>query len=67
LHPYFIEKSAAALFITLFTTPFEKLAEIKIDNTTRRLLLDKILIYYTLHTASFGEIKSHQVLEEVLS
>jgi DNA repair protein RecO (recombination protein O) len=67
LHPYFIEKTAAILFIELFTTPFEKLSEIKIDNITRRLILDKILVYYTLHTASFGEIKSHLVLEEVLS
>lgn len=67
IHPYFIQKTDAALFISLFTTPFEKLSEIKMDNITRRLILDKILIYYTLHTASFGEIKSHQVLEEVLS
>jgi len=67
IHPYFIEKTAASLFITLFITPFEKLNEIKIDNITRRLILDKILVYYTLHTASFGEIKSHQVLEDVLS
>ncbi|WP_442590061.1 DNA repair protein RecO [Pedobacter sp. AW31-3R] len=67
VHPYFIQKNEAALFISLFITPFEKLNEIKMDNTTRRLILDKILIYYTLHTASFGEIKSHQVLEEVLS
>jgi len=67
IHPYFIHKTDAGLFIELFITPFEKLNEIKIDNTTRRLILDKILVYYTLHTASFGEIKSHQVLEEVLS
>jgi len=67
LHPYFLDKTAASLFITLFTTPFEKLNEIKMDNATRRLILDKILIYYTLHTASFGEIRSHQVLEDVLS
>jgi DNA repair protein RecO (recombination protein O) len=67
VHPFFIEKTAAELFILLFTTPFEKLNEIKIDNVTRRLILDKILIYYTLHTASFGEIKSHQILEEILS
>ena len=67
IHPYFMHKTDAGLFIELFMTPFEKLNEIKIDNPTRRLILDKILVYYTLHTASFGEIKSHQVLEEVLS
>lgn len=67
LHPYFIEKREALLFIQLYNTPFENLNEIKIDNATRRTILDKILIYYTLHTASFGEIKSHQILEDVLS
>jgi DNA repair protein RecO (recombination protein O) len=67
IHPYFIDKVDADGFLLLFTTSFEKLIEIKLDNTTRRFLLDKILVYYTLHTASFGQIKSHQVLEDVLS
>lgn len=67
IHPYFIDKIDANYFLLLFSTPFEKINEIKLDNQTRRFLLDKILVYYTLHTASFGQIKSHQVLEEVLS
>lgn len=67
VHPHFLEKQEAMLFILLFTTSFEKISEIKMDNRVRRSILDKILIYYTLHTASFGEIKSHQVLEDVLS
>lgn len=66
-HPYFLEKTAAVAFISLFSTPFEKLSEIKFDKASRRHMLDKILVYYALHTASFGEIKSHQILEEVLS
>lgn len=67
IHPYYIEKIDADFFLLLFSTSFEKIFEIKIDNTARRFLLDKILIYYTLHTASFGQIKSHQVLEDILS
>ena len=67
IHLNFVEKTEADLFLLLFTTSFEKLFEIKLDNKTRRLILGKILVYYTLHTASFGEIKSHQVLEDVLS
>ncbi|RZL44104.1 MAG: DNA repair protein RecO, partial [Pedobacter sp.] len=67
IHPYFIDKTDANYFLMLFSTSFEKINEIKLDNKTRRYLLDKILVYYTLHTASFGQIKSHQVLEEVLS
>ena len=66
-HPYFLNKEDASLFIALYTSSFEKINEIKAENKTRRFVLDKILIYYTLHTASFGEIYSHQVLEEVLS
>jgi DNA repair protein RecO (recombination protein O) len=66
-HPNFLSKSDALVFISLFTSPFEKIHEIKLDNKTRRFILDKILVFYTLHTASFGDIRSHQVLEEVLS
>lgn len=67
IHPYFIDKADAALFISFYILPFEKINEIKLENKTRRHILDKILTYYTLHTASFGEIRSHQVLEDVLS
>jgi DNA repair protein RecO (recombination protein O) len=66
-HPNFLNKEDALVFISLFISPFEKINEMKLDNKTRRFLLDKILVYYTLHTASFGDIRSHQVLEEVLS
>lgn len=67
VHPYFLDKQDATLFISLFSMPFEKIIEINMENQTRRVILDKILVYYTLHTASFGEIRSHQVLEDVLS
>lgn len=67
VHPNFIAKTEADYFLALFATPFEKINEIKLNNATRRFLLDKMLIFYALHTASFGQIKSHQVLEEVLS
>jgi DNA repair protein RecO (recombination protein O) len=66
-HGNFLDRAGAALLISLFITPFEKLGEIRIDNAARRILLDKILLYYRLHTASFGEINSHHVLEEVLA
>ncbi len=67
IHPYFIDKNDANLLKQLFYCPFEKLNEIEIINSKRRFLLDKILVYYTLHTASFGQIRSHQILEDVLS
>jgi DNA repair protein RecO (recombination protein O) len=66
-HPNYIAKTEAAFFILLYSTPFERIGEIKFNNNTRRLILDNILIFYRLHTASFGEIRSHEILEEVLS
>ncbi|MEJ2882784.1 DNA repair protein RecO [Pedobacter sp. GR22-6] len=67
VHPDFLEKQEAALFISLFEQPLDQLSSIKMENKVRRLILEKILRYYELHTASFGEVRSHQVLEEVLS
>lgn len=67
IHPNFIGESQAEDFLALYQVSFEKLNEIKLTNINRRYLLDKILVYYGLHTASFGQIKSHQVLEDVLS
>ncbi len=67
VHPHFLEKKEALLFIALFEIPFERLVEVRIENSVRRVILDKILTYYALHTASFGEVRSHQVLEDVLS
>ena len=67
LHPYFIADVDGAALMNLLSSPFEKINESNFDNTYRRFLLDKILVYFKLHTASFGEIKSHHILEEVLS
>ncbi len=67
VHPYFLGKADASLFISIFNTPFDKLHELQLSNSSRRGILEKILVFYTLHTASFGDIRSHQVLEDVLS
>jgi DNA repair protein RecO (recombination protein O) len=67
LHPYFASSDEGNALMLLLETSFHKNYEIKFSNAYRRSLLDKILIYYQLHTASFGQVKSHQILEEVLS
>lgn len=66
IHPYFVTADEGNLLIQLLNSPFEKNYQINISNVARRALLDKILIYYKLHTASFGQVKSHQILEEIL-
>lgn len=66
-HPHFIKKTDADELNKLFYCSFEKLDELKINKEQRKFLLTKVLVYYSLHTSSFGQIRSHQILEEVLS
>ena len=53
-------------FTALLLCSFENLAQLKLTNDERRYLIHKLLDYYTLHIEGFGNIRSHEVLEEVL-
>lgn len=53
-------------FGRLLRCSFENIAQIRLNNDERRYLLQKLLEYYALHIESFGSVRSHQVLEEVL-
>jgi DNA repair protein RecO (recombination protein O) len=54
-------------FYSLLKAGFDQLENIKISNDERRYLISKMLEYYAMHIESFGNIKSHEILEEVLS
>jgi DNA repair protein RecO (recombination protein O) len=53
-------------FTVLLQSTFETIAVVKLTNDERRYLISKLLEYYALHIEGFGNIKSHEVLEEVL-
>ncbi len=53
-------------FFRLLQSNFENAGSVKLGNEERRYLLQKMLDYYALHIEGFGNIKSHEVLEEVL-
>jgi len=53
-------------FTMLLQGTFENIGSIKLNNDERRYLINKLLDYYALHIEGFGNIKSHEVLEEVL-
>lgn len=53
-------------FTALLQCSFENIHELKFNNDERRYLIQKLLEYYALHIESFGLIRSHEVLEEVL-
>ncbi|GAB3933528.1 DNA repair protein RecO [Mucilaginibacter myungsuensis] len=53
-------------FYRLLRSTFEQMDGIELKNDERRYLLNKLLEYYALHVENFGNIRSHEVLEEVL-
>ena len=53
-------------FYTLLQCSFENMQQLRFSNDERRYLINKVLDYYTLHIEGFGNIRSHEVLEEVL-
>lgn len=54
-------------FARLLQSNFEALPTLKLSNDERRYLIGKLLEYYALHIEGFGNIQSHEILEEVLS
>lgn len=51
----------------LYKYSFEGLEKIKISNSTRSSLLDKLVEYYQIHLEGIGSIKSLAVLKEVFN
>ncbi len=56
-----------ANFARLLLCNFENIHQLKLTNEERRYLIQKILEYYAMHVEGFGNIRSHDVLEEVLA
>jgi DNA repair protein RecO (recombination protein O) len=54
-------------FNKLLQCSFENIMQLRLNNDDRRFLLQKLLEYYALHIESFGNVRSHEVLEEILS
>lgn len=66
LHLSIIDESLIGDFKDLINSSFENVAQLQITSVKRNALLLKILMYYSLHVANFGEVKSHLILQEVL-
>ena len=53
-------------FAKIIQCSFQDLHQLKLNNDERRYLIQKLLEYYALHMESFGTVRSHEVLEDVL-
>ena len=67
IHENFMEKTCSRHMHSLIFLHFDKMEELKINSLERRILLQKLIEYYELHITRLSDIKSHQVLESVMS
>lgn len=66
-HPYVLAEPYVGILSRLTQTSLDQLHSFGLQRDQRRYLLEKIIEYYRLHIDNLGEIKSHSVLEVVLS
>jgi DNA repair protein RecO (recombination protein O) len=64
---HFLSPPYTQKFFQLLHYGYDDLQLIKISNDERRQLITRLLEYYGLHMEGFGNIHSHEILEEVLS
>ena len=65
-HTLFLEPAYAAAWTSIINSNFGDLESLKFSAAARKFLLEKILAYYRCHVEGFGQIRSHEVLEEVM-
>ena len=65
-HFYYLSQQNSMLLHDLICASYETIHELKIENSERKELLQAMIIFYQLHISSFKEIKSQEILEEVI-
>lgn len=64
---YFMDKYMAQQIKQLSECTITNYKDLSFSLADRRNLLEKLLLYYQLHTTNCKDIKSHEVLEEIFS
>lgn len=66
-HALILEQPLTGIWTSILNAKFDNLEDLNISSAQRKQLLEKILEYYRLHIEGFGQVRSHEVLEEVLA
>lgn len=65
-HFDYLTAKASILLYHVIGSSYDSIHQIQIGNSERKALLASVILFYRLHIASFPEIKSQKVLEEVV-
>lgn len=66
-HVFVLQQPHTGYWAAILKSQVNELSDLRMPASERKLILKKILDFYQVHVEGFGTIKSHQVLEEVLS
>ena len=67
MHTQVLHQPHAKFWTTLLNARFSQLIDLNIPAADRRILLDKVILYYQLHVDGLGEIKSYDIMKEVFN
>ena len=67
VHSNYLTSQNAKMLNDFIVAEYEIAIQIKIDKMQRKELLQSLITFYQFHISSFKEIKSNQVLEEVIT
>ncbi|MBC8321679.1 MAG: DNA repair protein RecO [Bacteroidetes bacterium] len=67
VHPYYVTGETARLLSKIQETKFEDSDKLNINNKNRKIILETLITYYSIHMPAIGEFKSLDVLSVVLS
>ena len=65
-HPHYLKRDESSVLADLLTITYQKAAELRIDKTIREILPDRFLDYFNLHLGTNFNIKSLEILREIL-
>lgn len=65
-HVHYLTAENSELFNNFIGAAYETIQDLKIDSVRRKELLQAMITFYQLHITSFKEIRSQEILEEVI-
>lgn len=67
LHPQYLSKELSQVLFRFSDESYSTMAKITLNFNLRKQLLTGLIDYYRIHLHGFGEVKSNEILEQVLA
>lgn len=67
VHSHYIDETLSKLLSELTKTEYVNTQQLQLTHIQRKQLLQALMHFYRLHIEGFGEMKSHEILEQVMA